>query len=144
MTTMGYCSCPAIINYLGCTMYMTEAHNTDQGGINTTLMRSCSRVWKIQGTELAKKVIQQSYACCLNKMKLLSQVMAPLLEERIGPAPIYSSVAVDLFGPLIFRDMVNKRVTGKGWGAIFVCQVLLHRLLHIRPQEIHPFQRNSK
>ena len=47
--------------------------------------------------------------------------MAPLPEERIGPAPIFSSVAVDLFGPLTFRDMVNKRVTGKGWGVIFVC-----------------------
>ena len=47
--------------------------------------------------------------------------MAPLPEDRIGPAPIFSSVAVDLFGLLTFRDMVNKRVTGKGSGVIFVC-----------------------
>ena len=95
-------------------LYMTEAHNTDHGGMNTTLMRSRSRVWVIQGAKLAKKVVQQCYACRLNKKKLLNQVMVPLPEENIGPAPIFSSVAVDLFGLLIFRDMVNKRVTGKG------------------------------
>ena len=42
--------------------------------------------------------------------------MAPLHHSRIGHAPIFSSVAVDLFGPLKFRDMVKKRVTGKGGG----------------------------
>jgi hypothetical protein len=30
-------------------------------------------------------------------------------------------MAVDLFGPLQYKDMVKKRVTGKGWGVIFVC-----------------------
>jgi hypothetical protein len=30
-------------------------------------------------------------------------------------------MAVDLFGPLEYKDMVKKRVTGKGWGVIFVC-----------------------
>ena len=38
---------------------MTEAHNTDHRGINTMLMRSCSRVRIIQGAKLAKKVVQQ-------------------------------------------------------------------------------------
>ena len=52
-------------------LYMTQAHNVDHGGINTTLMRSRSQVWIIQGAKLAKKVVQQCYACCLNKKKLL-------------------------------------------------------------------------
>ena len=47
--------------------------------------------------------------------------MAPLHPSRIGPAPIFDSVAVDLFGPIEFRDMVRKRTTSKGWGVIFVC-----------------------
>ncbi len=35
---------------------------------------------------------------------------------------MFHSDAVDLFGPLKYRDMVKKRVTGKGWGIIvFVC-----------------------
>ncbi len=35
---------------------------------------------------------------------------------------MFHSVAVDLFGrPLNYRDMVIKRVTGKGWGIVFVC-----------------------
>jgi hypothetical protein len=34
---------------------------------------------------------------------------------------VFSTTAVDLFGPLQYKDMVRKRVTGKGWGVIFVC-----------------------
>ena len=70
---------------------------------------------------MAKKVVNQCYRCRLNKKKLLNQVMAPLPEERLRPAPVFNSVALDLFGPLEFRDLVKKRVTGKGWGVIFVC-----------------------
>ena len=44
---MEYQYCPAKINYPGYTIYMTEAHNTDHGGINTTLMHSHSHVWVI-------------------------------------------------------------------------------------------------
>ena len=102
-------------------LYMTEAHNVDHGGINTTVMRSRAKVWIIQGAKLAKKVVNQCYRCRLNKKKLLNQVMAPLPEERLTPAPVFNSVALDLFGPLEFRDLVKKRVTGKGWGVIFVC-----------------------
>jgi hypothetical protein len=40
---------------------------------------------------------------------------------RLGPQPVFSTMAVDLFGPLEYKDMVKKRVTGKGWGVIFVC-----------------------
>ena len=102
-------------------LYMTEAHNVDHGGINTTVMRSRAKVWIIQGAKLAKKVVNQCYRCRLNKKKLLNQVMAPLPEERLTPAPVFNSVALDLFGPLEIRDLVKKRVTGKGWGVIFVC-----------------------
>ena len=36
-------------------LYMTKAHNTDHEGINTTLMRSRSRVWFIQVAKLTKR-----------------------------------------------------------------------------------------
>ena len=44
---------------------------------------------------------------------------SPRREDRTG-----SDIQLRGGGPiqqLIFRDMVNKRVTGKGWGVIFVC-----------------------
>jgi hypothetical protein len=34
---------------------------------------------------------------------------------------VFSTTAVDLFGPLEYKDMVRKRITGKVWGVIFVC-----------------------
>jgi hypothetical protein len=47
--------------------------------------------------------------------------MGPLPERRMGPALVFESIAVGLFGPLTFQDPYNKRRTGKAWGVIFVC-----------------------
>ena len=102
-------------------LYMQEAHDVDHGGVNTAVMRSRNKVWIIKGARLAKSIVQKCFECKLRHKPLQSQKMAPLHPSRIGPAPIFSSVAVDLFGPLEFRDMVKKRVTGKGWGVMFVC-----------------------
>jgi hypothetical protein len=39
----------------------------------------------------------------------------------MGPAPVFESTAVDLFGPITFQDTINKRGNGKACGVIFVC-----------------------
>ncbi len=39
----------------------------------------------------------------------------------MGPAPVFESTAVDLFGPITFQDTINKRGSGKAWGVVFVC-----------------------
>ncbi len=39
----------------------------------------------------------------------------------MGPAPVFESTAVDLFGPITFQDTINKRGNGKAWGVVFVC-----------------------
>jgi hypothetical protein len=31
----------------------------------------------------------------------------------MGPAPVFESTAVDLFGPITFQDTINKRGNGK-------------------------------
>ncbi len=46
--------------------------------------------------------------------------MAPISSHRMGPAPVYESTAVDLFGHITFQDTVNKRGNGKTWGVILV------------------------
>jgi hypothetical protein len=43
------------------------------------------------------------------------------LVSTLGPQPGFYTTAVDLFGPLKYKDMVRKRITDKGWGIIFVC-----------------------
>jgi hypothetical protein len=39
----------------------------------------------------------------------------------MGPGPIFQSVAIDLFGPIEYQGIINKRQVGKGWGVMFVC-----------------------
>ena len=72
----------------------------------------------MQGARMAKQVIADCYQCRLRRKVILNQVMAPLPQERVGPAPIFDAVAIDLFGPLEFKDMVRKKISGKGWGVI--------------------------
>ena len=46
------------------------------------------------------------------------QLMADLPESRVTPAPPFSYVAVDYFGPFHVKE---RRQTLKRYGAIFVC-----------------------
>jgi len=102
-------------------LYLTQAHEIDHGGVNTMVMRSRGQVWIIQAAKTAKKIKRGCYRCRRLWKPLAMQKMAPMAEARLGPAPIFNSTAVDLFGPMEYKDMVKKRVTGKGWGVIFVC-----------------------
>jgi uncharacterized membrane protein len=51
----------------------------------------------------------------------MEQRMGLLLDHRVGPSPIFPSIAVDLFRPIEYQGIVKKRQVGKGWGVIFVC-----------------------
>jgi hypothetical protein len=47
--------------------------------------------------------------------------MGPLPDHRVGPGPIFQSVAVDLFGPIEYQGVISNRQVGKGWGVMFIC-----------------------
>jgi hypothetical protein len=51
----------------------------------------------------------------------MGQRMGTLPNHRVGPSPIFQSVAVDLFVPIEYQGVINKRQVGKGWGVMFVC-----------------------
>jgi hypothetical protein len=61
--------------------------------------------------------------CRLKEKKCMEQRMGPLPDHRVGPNPIFQSVAVDLFGPIEYQGVINKRQVGKRWGVMFVCMV---------------------
>jgi hypothetical protein len=102
-------------------MYLQQAHEVDHGGVNSMVMRTRSQVWIIQGAKVAQQIKNSCYKCRLLWKPLQKQKMPPMPEFRLGPQPVFSTTAVDLFGPLEYRDMVKKRTTGKGWGVIFIC-----------------------
>jgi hypothetical protein len=50
--------------------------------------------------------------------------MGKLPQQRLKPAPAWSSTGVDLFGPFRIRDEVKKRFIGKAYEVIFNVTVL--------------------
>ena len=57
----------------------------------------------------------------------MTQKMADLPEQRVTPAPPFSRVSINYFGPITVT--VSKRTTDKRWGCIFVCMVT--RAVHL-------------
>merc|ERR1719319_1811030 len=47
--------------------------------------------------------------------------MAPLPTYRMMVSNPWRVVSLDLFGPLVIKDTVKRRVSGKGWGILFNC-----------------------
>jgi hypothetical protein len=95
----------------------------DHSGINSIIMRTRSRVWIIQGAKVATKIKNKCYRCRILWKLLQKKNMFPMPDFRLCPQEGFSTTAMDLFGPLEYKDMVKKQTTSKGWGFIFVCTV---------------------
>ena len=104
-------------------LYMLWAHTMDHSGSDRTLMRSRNKVWTLKGRRLAEKIRKDCFKCKLRARNLEKQIMAPLPESRLPPAPVFHFTAVDLFGPIEIRDSVKKRTKAKCWGVMFCCTV---------------------
>ena len=104
-------------------LYMYDGHAVDHSGTDRTLWRSRTQVWILRGRRLAEKVRNDCFKCRLRSRNLEKQIMAPLPESRIPPAPVFYNTAVDLFGPIEVRDTVKRRVKKKCWGVLFCCTV---------------------
>jgi hypothetical protein len=102
-------------------LLLEEAHAADHGGVESMTMRSRAHAWIVKAKKLAKSVKRGCFTCRRRAKVRETQKMAPLPEHRMGPAPVFESTAVDLFGPITFQDTINKRGNGKAWGVVFVC-----------------------
>ena len=102
-------------------LYMSRAHSIDHSGVDRSLARSRNDVWIVKGRKVAKKVRENCFKCKLREKNLEKQLMAPLPETRLPPAPVFNTTSVDLFGPIEVRDTVKRRVKRKCWGVIFCC-----------------------
>ncbi len=102
-------------------LILEEAHATDHGGVESMTMRSRAHAWIVRAKKLAKSIKRGCFTCRRRTKVQETQKMAPLPEHRMGPAPVFESTAVDLFGPITFQDTINKSGNGKAWGVVFVC-----------------------
>jgi hypothetical protein len=102
-------------------LYPEEAHKLDPSGVDTMITRSQASMWITRIRPTATDVKGACFACKRQAKELGSQRTAPLQAHKMGPAPPFWSMAVDLFRPLPIMGSMNKRTTGKAWGMIFVC-----------------------
>ncbi len=102
-------------------LILKEAHVVDHGCVESMTMRSRAHAWVVRAKKLAKSIKRGCFTCSKRAKVRETQKMANLPEHHVGPAPVFESTAVDLFGPITFQDTINKRGNGKAWGVVFVC-----------------------
>jgi hypothetical protein len=74
-------------------LYMWAAHEKGHEGILSTFHRSRRSVWIIYGRPLAETIWMSCTECRLKEKKCMVQRMGPLPDHRVGPSPIFHSVA---------------------------------------------------
>ena len=110
-------------------LYVELVHNQNHGGIASTTCKIRLKFWIIKLEKIVRSVRFNCITCRKNEKKTVAQIMAPLPDVRLNPAPAWSSISLDLFGPFEIRGEVNKRTRGKAYGLILNC--LLSRAVHI-------------
>jgi hypothetical protein len=96
-------------------LYLLDSHARNHGEADSMVMRSRNQVWIMAARRLAKWIRDHCFTCKYLAKKCGEQLMGPLPEHRMGPAPVFESTAVDLFWPLTFQEPYNKRRSGKAW-----------------------------
>jgi len=107
------------------TLCMEYAHRKGgHKGRDGTLSRFRQRFWVSRGSKLAWQVANKCQMCRLRDGKLLKQQMGLLPADRLKPMPPFTNVMLDLFGPYRVRGEVQKRITAKAYGVLFVDMVM--------------------
>ena len=110
-------------------LYVVMVHNYTHSGISATSSKVRLKYWIVKLGKLVRSVRFNCVPCRKIEKKCCEQIMSPLPDVRLQPAPAWSSVSLDLFGPIEIRGEVNKRSRGKAYGVLFNC--LLTRAVHI-------------
>ena len=110
-------------------LILKRFHEERHGGDDYVLWRSRSYFWIPHARKCIRKIRKNCYLCRLLAKKSMTQIMAPLPDERLLPCPPWTNVGIDLFGPLEATDMVKKRLKSKCWGLIISC--LTTRAVHL-------------
>ena len=102
-------------------LYIEHIHSLDHLGVSATVAKVRRRFWITRINALVKSIRYKCVTCKKLDKVLSEQIMAPLPEERLKPAPVFHYTSLDHFGPLQVKGEVNKRSRGKTYGVIFTC-----------------------
>ena len=119
--------------------HLYDCHQEGHCGASQTLNRSRRSVWITGATHLTKSVVRGCMECRRSNGDLCKQKMAPLPKSRFVPGAAFKDISLDLFGPLIIRDSVKKRTSGKTWGMLVVC----HRTSAVAIEVMEAYSTNA-
>ena len=87
--------------------------------------------WMLGGKRLISRTIHQCLVCRKLRGKFQEQLMANLPPERVTPAPPFSNVGMDVFGPWTLATCRTRggAAQSKCWAVIFTCLAI--RAVHI-------------
>jgi hypothetical protein len=95
-------------------LIMMQAHEENHNGPARTLARSRGKAWIHRGRYLARKVEKNCTYCREKKRKMVEQKMGQLPVERVTfGTPTFNAVCQDLLGPMLVKDIVNKKAKMK-------------------------------
>ena len=100
-----------------------QLHHAGRGHV---LAKLRERYWIIKANSAVRQLISSCVMCRRIKSTSQDQKMADLPEDRLTPAPPFTYVGVDYFGPYVTKEGRKER---KRYGALFTC--LVSRAVHI-------------
>ena len=114
-------------NHVYSKLFIKDRH-TELGhsGIDKTVDLTRAKYWIPHCRRVASSVWKNCFKCKLVDKHLQEQLMSKYKLWRTLPSPVFSTVCLDLFGPVYIKDNVVKRsgrgsVQSKAWGVVFVC-----------------------
>lgn len=102
-------------------LYIKHLHETDHGGVESTLAKLRGKFWAPSARRLIKTVKAQCVISRRLEAVTANQRLGQISSERIKPTPPFYYTALNLFGPFTIRDTVKRGTTGKAYGVIFNC-----------------------
>jgi len=89
-------------------------------GRGHVLAKLLERYWIVRANSAVRQLISSCVSCRRIKATPQDQKMADLPEDRVTPAPPFTYVGVDYFGPYVTKEGRKERKT---YGALFTCVV---------------------
>ena len=122
---------PALISskHLFAKLYSEAVHKRSHLGVSATAAKIRRKYWIVGLRQLLKSISYKCVTCRMLSQITQEQIMGKIPAERLNPAPAWSYISLDLFGPFDIKGEVNKRASTKGYGVIFNC--LLSRAVHV-------------
>ena len=79
--------------------------------------------------KMMKSIVHHCVICRKKRKLPQEQIMSPHPNERLKPAPVWSSISIDYCGLFAIRWEVNKRARGKAY--MVLSNYLVSRAVHV-------------